>query len=173
MTQVVDQPRTGIQRLQTRHKRILDMHLAGARRKDIATALNMTPEGVGLIIKSPLFQDELARRTKALETNASEAHRESLSAIAAAKSEAEEELVEMMRNQENEPRLRFDAIRDILDRNGVGRGQQVAPVTHITVERMEVLVAAMKAAKEVAQLPDPDPLTGDPDPIDPPTEDLH
>ncbi len=51
-----------LQELKQRHYRIVELCLEGITRNDIAHTIGMTPEGVGLIISSPLFQDELARR---------------------------------------------------------------------------------------------------------------
>ena len=51
-----------LKRLLPRHYKILSLCLEGFRRTDIAEALGMSPVGVGLIINSPLFQDELARQ---------------------------------------------------------------------------------------------------------------
>ncbi len=55
-------PPNELQRLLPRHYKILALCIEGFTRKDIALALEMSPEGVGLIINSPLFQDELAKR---------------------------------------------------------------------------------------------------------------
>ena len=51
-----------IQRMLPHHQKILDLTLAGYRLKDIAQAVDMTTAGVSLILNSPIFQDELARR---------------------------------------------------------------------------------------------------------------
>lgn len=50
------------QRLTPRHKRIMDLHLAGESNKTIATALGLTKEAVGLIINTPIFQNALSIR---------------------------------------------------------------------------------------------------------------
>ena len=51
-----------LQRLLPRHYEILRLCLLGLTRKDISLAVKMSPEGVGLVINSPLFQDELSKR---------------------------------------------------------------------------------------------------------------
>jgi len=51
-----------LQRLLPRHYEVMRLCLLGYMAKDIALTLNLSPVGVGLIINSPLFQDELARR---------------------------------------------------------------------------------------------------------------
>jgi hypothetical protein len=45
---------------------MINLALAGQGRKEIAQALDITPEGVGTIMRSPVFQDELARRREEL-----------------------------------------------------------------------------------------------------------
>ena len=55
-------PPNELQRLLPRHYKILSLCVEGLTRKDIALTLGMSPEGVGLIINSPLFQDELAKQ---------------------------------------------------------------------------------------------------------------
>jgi hypothetical protein len=47
--------------LRTRHHEILRLHFLGRNNVEIAAALNMTPAGVGCVIRSPLAQAELAR----------------------------------------------------------------------------------------------------------------
>ncbi len=55
-------PPNELQRLLPRHYKILSLCVEGFTRKDIALSLGMSPEGVGLIINSPLFQDELVKQ---------------------------------------------------------------------------------------------------------------
>jgi hypothetical protein len=51
-----------IQRMMPRHFRILELCLEGLPIKAVAEEVGMTPQGVSLIVKSPLFQEELQRR---------------------------------------------------------------------------------------------------------------
>lgn len=51
-----------IQRLLPRHYKILTMCLSGLKSRDIALAMDMSEAGISLIVNSPLFQDELAKR---------------------------------------------------------------------------------------------------------------
>ena len=56
-----------LSRLLPRHYKILELALEGFDTKEIALAMEMSPVGIGLIINSPLFQDELSRRRKTRE----------------------------------------------------------------------------------------------------------
>lgn len=51
-----------LQRLSHVHLSMVDHALAGWNQKEIAAAYGMTTAAIGLILKSPLFQDALARR---------------------------------------------------------------------------------------------------------------
>ncbi len=69
----------GIQRLLPRHHGILRLVLAGTfSRGQIAEMIGYTPENVSLVIDSPLFQMELARRRKDLERTETVAIRDGL-----------------------------------------------------------------------------------------------
>ncbi len=70
---------TGIQRLLPRHHGLLRLVLSGAyNRNQMAAMLGYTPENITLIVESPLFQLELARRRKELERTENVAVRDSL-----------------------------------------------------------------------------------------------
>lgn len=51
-----------LQKLQEKHKKIIELALEGLSKVQIATELGLTPPGVKLIMDSPVFQGELARR---------------------------------------------------------------------------------------------------------------
>lgn len=53
-----------IQRIMPHHFRIMELDLAGLGRKEIAAQVGMSEAGVGNILKSPIYQDEVARRRK-------------------------------------------------------------------------------------------------------------
>lgn len=55
-----------IQRMLPRHFRILELTLHGLSRSQVAEEIGMSPEGVGLILKSPIFQSELSRQREEL-----------------------------------------------------------------------------------------------------------
>lgn len=51
-----------IQRMQSRHHLMVDYHLTGMSNREIAEALEVTPENVGAVMNSPIVQGEIARR---------------------------------------------------------------------------------------------------------------
>jgi hypothetical protein len=51
-----------LQRLKNEHHLMVDLSLAGLDRSQIAEKTGYTPEGVGRILSSPLFQAEVARK---------------------------------------------------------------------------------------------------------------
>ena len=56
-----------LQRMMPRHFQIIDLCLTGYGPKEIAQALDMTPQAISLITKSAIFQSELARRRESIE----------------------------------------------------------------------------------------------------------
>jgi hypothetical protein len=59
---VVGDERWSPQRLLPRHHKMIDLAVEGLGRKEIAEKVGATPESVGLVLKSPMAQDEMARR---------------------------------------------------------------------------------------------------------------
>ena len=55
---------SNLERLQARHHEMVELYLGGMRPVDIAKHLGMHAKSVSRILYSPLFQDELARRTR-------------------------------------------------------------------------------------------------------------
>ena len=51
-----------LKRLQTRHFKIMDLLLLGMKQCDIADEMGLSKYGVSIIVRSPVFQDRLARR---------------------------------------------------------------------------------------------------------------
>ncbi len=51
-----------IKRLKPKHLRILELLLIGKSQKEIALELSLSEYGISLIVNSPVFQNELARR---------------------------------------------------------------------------------------------------------------
>lgn len=79
MSEIVSSVSSGIQRLLPRHHGLLRLVLTGNfSRSQMATTLGYTPENISLIIDSPLFQMELARRRKDQERTENIAVRDSI-----------------------------------------------------------------------------------------------
>lgn len=58
-----------LKRLNARHKRMVSLILEGRwNQKQIASIMGLTPQAVGIIVNSPAFQDEVARRRENIES---------------------------------------------------------------------------------------------------------
>ena len=55
-------PQNEIARMLPRHFKMLELAIEGYGAKEIAQALDCTPQSVSLVMRSPLFQSEIARR---------------------------------------------------------------------------------------------------------------
>lgn len=60
--EAITAPTHQLERLNHCHHAIIECALAGMTRNEIATEFGRSPEGVGLILNSPLAQQEMARR---------------------------------------------------------------------------------------------------------------
>ena len=56
-----------IARLREKHRELLELALQGLGPKEASAIVNMTPQGVGAVMRAPLFQQELARRRRRVE----------------------------------------------------------------------------------------------------------
>jgi len=142
-----------IQRLLPRHHAILELALAGHKARDIAQAVDMTPEGVGLIMRAPLFQDALARRRKEQSIRVDEAKAEDSqrargvleqAAVAAAETQ-----VALLQAEKEDVKLR--ASNSILDRIiGPASAQAKGPVVMINAETVQLLQLAIAESAKSA-----------------------
>ena len=135
-----------IQRLQQQHLKIVNLALSGLTRSQIAQEISMSPQNVGMVLKSPLVQNELARRRDKLEPRVDQ---EIATAVTRAKEcveDASENAAKTMVGlmSEESPRVRFSAARDILDR-AMGRAQdktEKPPTLVIDAETINLLQIA-------------------------------
>lgn len=149
----VRQVPTGIQRLNQRHLAMIELALAGLDRTIIAQRLDMTPENVTLVMKSPLFQDELSRRRSSLNRSkddliASE-HQSAASVIKEAALTAASEMTNLL--QDTDARVRLAASKDILDRAGIGRDASGMPVVHVTADKVQLLIVALDESRRLRE----------------------
>lgn len=140
-----------IQRLQSKHLKIIELVLNGSSDVRVALELGLTPVGVSLIRRSPLFQEELSRRReerleKVDEVVAEDSSRQALDIFEKLKGlggravEVQEELLE----SESET-VRQRSAMDILDRVGLKPEQNAASpevVINIQVDKFERIQAA-------------------------------
>ena len=146
-----DRERPEIQRLLPRHYRILDLVLSGQYTvKAIAQQMDMSPQAVSLIINSPVFQHQLARRRREIEKQRDES-------LSIALAEAQEELkraapqaarVHAELLEDEDPRVRQSSANAILDRVGLGKQQIQQGQVSITVLDENALRLLGEALKE-------------------------
>ena len=143
-----------VQRLLSRHMKILELSLAGHSEKEIAQVLEMHPRSIKFVTTSPLFQDQLARRrreveqvdTEEIQTKIMRAREKDASnAINAADVQGN------LLDSQNED-IQYKTSKSILDR--VFRDTSIPlssrrdqPIT-INAESMQVLALAINESKE-------------------------
>jgi len=139
-----------LQRLLPRHFFIIDLAIAGLGQKDIAEVAGMSQAGIGLILRSPLVQDELARRR---------AHKERaldqglVSTISRAKEVLESHAVDAAQKHVDlihslDENVAQRSATDILNRVFKQEGHQVGMTLVMPVVDIENLRRALKEADE-------------------------
>jgi hypothetical protein len=113
----------------------------------MASMLGYTPEGIRNVIDSPLFQDELARRRKALETSEAVAVRDGLTQARDLLNQtsvaAVEKLEEVMATS-GDQKIQLDAADKIL-KYAIGKGDQQQEVQRQVVVLSEEKLIALRA----------------------------
>jgi hypothetical protein len=106
---------------------MIELSLDGRTRSDIAEETGYTPEGVGLITKSPLFQAELARRRTSqlaqLDQERVERTRDAFEVLTDAATRAAQKQVELLDSAD--ARIAQASAMDILDRAGFPKRKEV------------------------------------------------
>ena len=139
----------GIQRILPRHFKIIEMALAGHDVKPIADSLGMSPASVGLVLRSPIVQSEIARRRKA-STEVEIMGQDRSAAIGKARSildGAAESAAIATENLllEEKPEIRLKAAKTILDfALASGKDERRGSVVNITAEQITLLNTAIK-----------------------------
>lgn len=136
-----------VSRMLPRHFTILDMCLSGQNNALIAQSLDMTPQAISLIINSPIFQTELARRRKDIEK---QTNQELANMPTRAKQLLEENSYMAAQvhvdlcNPINDPKIRQVSASVILDRvMGDGKNQSHNAVVMIGNDALEILRQAL------------------------------
>lgn len=139
-----------LQRLLPRHFRILDLCLLGWSQKNIATEVGMTPTGIGLIVNSPRFQDELARRREAKGRQTDEVETISLGNATRKLEDAAEDAasVQVTLLKDEDHRVQLSASNSILDRVLAKKGE-AGPSIVLTMESINILALSMEETKEM------------------------
>jgi HEAT repeat protein len=146
-----------VQRLLQRHYKIIDLAAAGHDVKTIAETLGMKPHSIGLILKSPLVQHELAKvRKQSKESEVLGMDREALrgktlSILEQASVKAAEVVQELL--EDVNPTVRLRASDSILDRvfGNQKDGHGMSTVINITAENVQLLHQALKESEYAVQ----------------------
>ncbi len=142
-------PQNELQRLTQSHYEIMRLCLLGLHTTDIALAMKMTPVGVGLIINSPLFQDELAKRREkqfqVAEEIKTKQDLEAMDILKAAASDAANTHVNLLKS--NDERVAQSSANSILDRvlqksdsaGGVRLDEATINLLQVTINELKVV----------------------------------
>lgn len=138
-----------MKRLTAKHKCILDLHLAGLSHRNIAEEMDMTEQAIGMICRSPLFQDELARRRSGLDKKVDEA---TVNVVARAKQIMEEASAEAAQAHvdllaHDDPRVRQASANRILEECFGGEKKVATSVVNINIEQLAVLQQALAESR--------------------------
>lgn len=135
-----------LQRMMPAHHRIVDLALQGYTNRQIAEQMNRTPEGIGLVLKSPLVQGELSRRreiqNQAQATGSANTLNRAKEILIEALVPATNTLVSLL-HSENQSIQRQSA-NDIFSLVYGTEGTKTPSATVINIEQMNVLIQALK-----------------------------
>ena len=146
-----------IQRMLPRHFKILQLRLAGLTNKAIAEMVDCSPEMVGIVIRSPLFQAEYQRQLKNQNNNEIEEEVQSFagktrSILEQASEKAANTQIDCLDSEDDSVRLR--ASGSILDRVlGKAEGSEASggPQVNIEIQSADakLLIVALHESKEL------------------------
>lgn len=140
-----------IQRLLPRHHGLLRLCLTGMySNSQMASMLGYTPEGIRNVIDSPLFQDELARRRKALETTEATAVRDGITQARDLLNQTAVSAVEKMEEvmaTSGDQKIQLDAADKIL-KYAIGKGDQQQEIQRQVVVLSEEKLLALRAVMD-------------------------
>lgn len=160
-----------LKRMLPRHHTIVTLALAGLSERDIAGQLEMTPQAIGMILRSPIVQDELSRRRTQQEHRNDEEMVRGVSKAREILNEnsatAASKMVELLDSPD--PRVAQMSAKDILDRTLApaegGRGMQVTVLSEGAIQLLQVALSEDKELKgpSVASVraPQPDGQSGE------------
>ena len=127
--------------MKARHKLIIDLHLAGLKNTEIAEEMDNTAESVGMILRSPIVQEELARRRYAVDKVSDQAvgnvAARAKEILAAASANAAQLLVDQIDHQD--PRVAQNAALSILEESFGTKSGGPAMVVNINTNQLALL----------------------------------
>jgi citrate lyase gamma subunit len=145
-----------LQRLLPRHYQILELYLAGHGPKEIAQVVEMTPQAITLITKSPLFQSEASRRRANIEAKTDEqlANVPAIAKQVLENASLEAAMVHVENMGSTDPRVRHASAEAILTRAvGDKKDQSAGPSIQINVESLQILQLALEESNKFRQKP--------------------
>lgn len=147
-----------IERLLPRHHRIIELALTGMSYQDIAVALGISVSTVRNVMRSPLVQDELARKRVAVNDpevartvmDRDAAQSQALTILGAAAAKAAEVQVSLL--EDENPLIRLKASTTVLDRLFGGKdGRDKPTVINVSAEHINLLTVALKESRNGSQ----------------------
>ncbi len=142
-----------LQRLQAHHHKIIDLFISGMTIGEVAETIGMSTRNIALIQRSPLFQSEYSRRRREFEKQNDDRE---VSKIDEAKKRLREAAVEaaevhigIVKDEEQDPRIRQLSANEILNRSmGDGKGDGGGQSVVLSADKIQLLAVAMQEAKE-------------------------
>jgi hypothetical protein len=177
MTRVSENPsvmdgalgRFSIRELLPRHFRVIDMLVADHTVQIIADTLGMTRRAVGMIKKSPLVQEEIARRRKEDRTGEvlgmdREAIMGKARSILEQATEPAALKIEQLMHHSKDETLQFNSAKYILEQmfGKPGQGTQIGTVINVSAEYVQLLNQAIRESNNEhtsKQQPNPAPTS--------------
>lgn len=140
-----------LQRLTDVHKRMVELRLDGMRATEIATTLGIRRETVGRVLKSPLFQDTLARRRAERENAVDTTHVIGMTAardaLNGAAKRAVDKLVGLLDSDSEHTALA--AAKLVLDKT-LSDSKDDTPVVQFTQVNVNMLVDALRESRDAS-----------------------
>jgi hypothetical protein len=126
----------------------------GLSNVDIGAKHGYSREMVGMILASPLAQQELARRRETLNRQANELRLGNAKDTEMILREASPQAAITMREllTDVDSNVRFKSAKDLLDRT-YGQGASTQPIIQLNADRMQILVEAIRESRSYAPPP--------------------
>ncbi|QDP56790.1 MAG: hypothetical protein Unbinned400contig1000_9 [Prokaryotic dsDNA virus sp.] len=140
-----------LKRLTEKHQHIMGLALDGLTRTEIAHEVGMTPEGVGNVLNSDVFQHQLARRRDGIEKSVDEqriTERQTAETVLTRHAtQAAQTQVDLM--QRGSEKVRQVAAMDILDRAGYPKiTKQQSSNQNVNINVSSELIERMNQASQ-------------------------
>ena len=140
-----------------RHQKIMELALAGHGVKEIAQAVGMTAQGIGLIMRAPIFQQAIAqrrdRREKRVDEDLSEALTKAKDVIEDAAVGAAETQVSLLEAEDDTVRLAsskaiLDRAFGDVDKKSGGSGAQTIVLAPGSVQLLHIALQESDDARK-------------------------